>query len=305
MSLLRNAILVGPGYGARQKYAESLREHGFDVDETDGVDSAVTRFASGRYDAVVLQLEQNGSTASDAVESFQNICPHTPIVLGYGADLLHRVEIHRAGEVQTLDGPVREPSLLAMTVALNVAQADGDRLKRENQRLRYQATMDALTGIHNRRFLLERLEQEIERTQRFGSCFSVLMIDLDNFKTINDTFGHAAGDETLIKVASYLSTNLRGVDTVARYGGDEFVILLVQANSDVAASVAERLRAGLTGLRMYSSTAARPWTLTASMGVYTHSQGGPADTRSVLAKADEALYASKRDGGDRASCAAA
>ena len=163
---------------------------------------------------------------------------------------------------------------------------------------------DPLTGAPNRRALHQRLDQEWTRAVRFGDELALLMVDLDNFKTINDTWGHAAGDEVLQSVAAALLRNVRRVDLVARYGGEEFCVLLPRATHAEALDVAEKLRRAVaqTPLPAQASSGG-PARLTISLGVASYGPEVP-DVQRLLELADEALYAAKRGGRDQVKGAA-
>jgi diguanylate cyclase (GGDEF)-like protein len=163
--------------------------------------------------------------------------------------------------------------------------------KRAEEQLQYEAFHDALTGLPNRALFLDRLGRAIERTNRHPeSCFSVLYLDLDRFKVINDSLGHIAGDQLLIGIAKRLETCLRGADTAARLGGDEFVILLDDLQENAGAiRAAERLQSDLShpfNLDGYQVV------ITASIGVVYvgDNYNRPED---VLRDADIALYRAK------------
>ncbi len=188
-----------------------------------------------------------------------------------------------AALVARLDAKVDE--LAQAHAAVTAALAERDELSRE---LQHQATHDALTGLANRALLMERGGQCLARTRRSGHPTGLLMVDLDDFKPVNDRYGHRAGDELLAEVARRMLATVREVDTVARLGGDEFAVL-VEPGSDVT-RLAERL----------AEVIARPITLTegevvvgASIGSAL-ADGTDADLEEVLARADQAMYAAKR-----------
>jgi diguanylate cyclase len=161
---------------------------------------------------------------------------------------------------------------------------------------RRQASEDPLTGLANRRLLDRRLAAEIARARREIKPLSAISLDLDHFKRVNDTFGHAAGDEVLVHVAHILRAELRGADLAARSGGEEFCLLLPGIAGDDAWSVAERIRqrveANPTELEGGTSVP-----VTVSLGIATLQQDDSADA--LLARADQAMYRAKRDGRNR------
>ena len=186
---------------------------------------------------------------------------------------------------------------LARTMANEAAMAlENARLYEEARKL---ADRDPLTGFYNHRFLHERLGEEVVRTQRARRPLSVLMLDLDDFKLVNDTFGHLFGDRVLTWTAELIRSTLRGSDIPARYGGDEFAIILPETNADDARAAAERI---LDAFREHAFQGEQrgPVPIGASIGVATY----PADGRTatdLIAAADQALYRVKRDGGHDAA----
>jgi diguanylate cyclase (GGDEF)-like protein len=165
-----------------------------------------------------------------------------------------------------------------------------------NRRLEELASTDALTGVANRRQLAERADIEIPRAMRSGSPLSLLCLDLDHFKAINDEHGHQAGDEVLKDVTARVQESLRPTDLLARVGGEEFHILLPDTNLAGAAEAAERIRKGLEELEMPVRGAILR--VTVSIGC---AQLGPdgADMKSVTHVADERLYEAKKRGRNR------
>jgi diguanylate cyclase (GGDEF)-like protein len=169
------------------------------------------------------------------------------------------------------------------------------RLEEANTQLQALATHDGLTKLKNHRAFKEKLADELSRAARYGQPVSLLLLDIDNFKQYNDTFGHPAGDDVLQIVARLLRENSRSTDFVARYGGEEFAILLPNTDASWAIHLGERLR---------SAIEREPWTrraVTASFGAATydereHEEGHAAD---LLEAADRALYHSKRNGRNR------
>jgi len=155
-----------------------------------------------------------------------------------------------------------------------------------------QAMLDQLTGLYNRRFFDQAIAREIKRAERYHTQFSVLFLDLDNFKKINDQFGHPAGDEILRLVANVLQKNARLEDTVCRFGGEEFVILLPETTGSGAVNYAERLR---TNLAQEKSSGGLK--VTVSGGIACFPQDGKT-AENLLLESDKALYAAKFAGKD-------
>jgi diguanylate cyclase (GGDEF)-like protein len=172
-----------------------------------------------------------------------------------------------------------------------------------NELLKYIGLTDALTGVYNRRYIDRRLLEEIAHARRHGHSLSCLYLDIDNFKNINDTLGHLAGDDVLREIATRIKAELRQSDTLARFGGEEFVTLLSEADLANAIMVAERIRAGIADLP-FEIAHANPIHVTASIGVATltatdRSEAIEPIALQLLAKADHALYEAKEGGRNR------
>lgn len=165
-------------------------------------------------------------------------------------------------------------------------------------RIREMSRTDALTGLHNRRSILELLDHETARCARQGHPFSVVILDLDHFKRVNDTWGHPTGDRVLQTAARLLRDNVRMTDHAGRYGGEEFMIILPDTSPADAVPVIERCRVALTeaGLR---TDAGEPLPISGSFGLSGMTQGQALVAQQLVQRADEALYAAKAAGRNR------
>jgi len=190
--------------------------------------------------------------------------------------------------------PVDRHELLARARTLVHGKRYQDRLRASYERSIEMALTDGLTGLYNRRYFETHLQTLLDRSRAAGRPLSLIMLDIDKFKSINDGHGHGAGDDVLRETARRLNANVRTFDTVARIGGDEFVILMPGSALDEAVAAAERLHAGLIEAPV---TLAKGETLaiTASVGVAEADTIGD-DVAASLARADEALYEAKRRG---------
>lgn len=168
-----------------------------------------------------------------------------------------------------------------------IQQADQE-LQRLNQTLTVQTLTDPLTQVNNRRALENSLVSEWERAFRYSQPLSLLMLDVDDFKSYNDKFGHQAGDEVLRQIAEVISRDARQPDFVARYGGEEFVIVLPETNSEGALYIAERIRYKI------EQTAWTQRPITVSVGVASY--GSQANAEALLSQADHAMYRAKQAG---------
>lgn len=176
-----------------------------------------------------------------------------------------------------------------------------DDLKRSNELLLELSNTDHLTGMYNRRYLMESLDKEVQRTVRKGGNLSLIIMDIDHFKHVNDTYGHLQGDIVLQKVALHLQKELRSYDTAARYGGEEFISILPDASLTEAAFVAERIRTSIQALTFREPLSAL--NLTVSLGVATFGTHHCSTVDDFIKLADDALYRAKTSGRNRVECA--
>ena len=170
--------------------------------------------------------------------------------------------------------------------------------KEENARLEALAHTDALTQVLNRRALVQRLAAELDRARRYDGVIALLMIDLDHFKRINDTYGHLVGDDVLREFAGVLTSAVRSVDMVARYGGEEFVVVLPETGEEGATAFAERIRERIEA-HSFRGGERLTLRLTASIGVATFPSSRVESVEDIFARADAALYRAKAEGRNR------
>lgn len=169
----------------------------------------------------------------------------------------------------------------------------------DNARLEQLAQTDPLTQLLNRRALTERITAEMERALRYDSSMALLMIDLDHFKTVNDTYGHLVGDDVLRDVAALLTATIRTTDMVARYGGEEFLVLLPETDDAGAEAFAERIREAIERHKFGGRIDQPALRLTTSVGVATFPAARIESVEDLFARADAALYRAKADGRNR------
>jgi len=211
----------------------------------------------------------------------------------------------RVARVDNGDGEIRSRFLTARRVDIaGKAYLVGTGLdvterKKLECELVHQARTDFLTGIPNRRHFLDLADLELARARRYGRPFSMLMLDLDLFKTVNDRYGHRVGDLTLQKVVEVCREMLREVDVIGRLGGEEFGIILPETNAEQALQVADRLRQAIA-IASVALPQGGSVGITTSVGVATYREAD-SDVDAVFNRADRALYEAKRSGRDRVS----
>lgn len=201
-----------------------------------------------------------------------------------------------AGAIQKRETELRNlAAVLEQTVAERTAE-----LRRQNEVLEKMAISDPLTEIYNRRYFFELAEKEIKRSQRYGHPLSVAIVDLDNFKKLNDSFGHLVGDQVLVDFSKLCLESLRGADIFGRYGGDEFIVLMPEADCSAARKTAERLRK-LVAEKNWVEGQDDDGSLTISLGVTCYEGDQDLTFDVLISRADKALYLSKQAGRNKVS----
>ena len=231
--------------------------------------------------------------------------PFIPIIMQTALDSTEaKVEGLEAGADDYITKPIdfaelkaRLRSMLRIKRLQEALEERERELLEMNERLRYMSLTDGLTGLDNRRHLNERIDEMFQHAQRLNEPFSVVMCDLDKFKSVNDTYGHQAGDEVLKQLADILKEEAREIDRVGRYGGEEFMLLLPGTVLDAAVTFAERVRKHVE--RHTFTFAGGSTKRTASFGVagWPHPKIDDSDT--LVRMADDALYVAKETGRNR------
>lgn len=211
-------------------------------------------------------------------------------------------EMHETKEAQigTSDGRERWALVSVMPVFVSsqlhqlISFVDISKNKSIQQELHRTSVTDALTGLYNRRYLFDRLAEEVSRVDRDGETFSIFLCDLDRFKQINDRFGHRVGDEVLTQVAATICHSIRDIDIAGRYGGEEFLVILPRADRSEAAAVAQRISANISAIRWFQPDLQ----VTVSGGISEYDGAG---IDALIDRADTKLYEAKRAGRNRIS----
>jgi diguanylate cyclase (GGDEF)-like protein len=226
---------------------------------------------------------------------------HIPVVVVTGSEASTRkVQALSAGASDYIVKPFDDSELLArISVHMKLRRAQ-QQLMAANEELRRIALLDPLTQLANRRGLDESMSREFERARRYGRPLAFALLDLDHFKVVNDTHGHAAGDAVLTHVASVLVSTLRSHDTVARFGGEEFAMILPETGHERAASALERMRRVIESSAVVHGGVSIA--VAASIGIATVAHPGVRTPDDLIRLADAALYEAKQAGRNRVVC---
>ncbi len=267
---------------------------------------ALFRATEGEWDLAIVSLDLTNFDALRLVSQLRSLdrTRMLPILLVVGED--DRVRLARGldmGVNDYLQRPIDRQELCARVKTQIRRKRHADQLRDSVQQTMEMAITDGLTGLYNRRFMSTHLEQTLDQAQRQERSLAVLIADMDHFKSVNDTWGHDAGDAVLKELAERMRGSVRGVDLVCRFGGEEFVVILPDTDLETAGIVAERIR---------SRVAAEPFRLpdgtlverTVSVGI--GALQSPSDTvETILKRADGALYDAKTGGRNRVVAKAA
>ncbi len=279
--------------GAESVCFDALREH---LRSTDGdtellgvreLSEALERLSSGGVDAVILDPDLPDSQGIVSFERMYAFAPNVPvIVLTNEAEDELAVRAIQGGAQDCLRKDVAEPAVLLRSVAYAIER------HRLLSALRSLSLIDGLTDLYNRRGFHELGEQYLKLAHRSSRAVSLIYVDIDRFKTINDTLGHHVGDRALLCVADTLRHTFRRSDIVARIKGDEFAVLAFQTSEQNAATLIERLRVELAELN--EKTKER-FHISVSIGMARHDRDDAVQLDELLKQADEAMYEEKRN----------
>lgn len=272
----------------------TLDEIGYSTTFANNGSQAIERFKSAQPDLVLLDMMMPDMDGLEVCNILKATDPEIPIIfLTASHEQKHLIEAFEQGAADYVTKPFTKPELAARVKNHLMLRYAFNELKTALVEMERLAKTDGLTGLLNRRSLLEVAVQEFTRAQRYKRSLSVLMLDIDHFKRINDTYGHHVGDLVIQTIASILNEIFRATDSVGRYGGEEFVVILPETTLEQAFEVAERIRCQVSGRLM--SNEIRDLHATVSLGISTLST----ETNTIdemLQRADKALYQAKSNG---------
>jgi two-component system, cell cycle response regulator len=292
---------------SRRMLQALLGKWGYDVVSAEDGDGAWEKLRSPDAPRMaLLDWMMPGQNGVDVCRALRKVRPepYTYILLLTAKDAKESVvEGLESGADDYLTKPFNPQELKArIRVGLRLLELE-DNLVQAREAMRFKATHDTLTGVWNRGAVLETLDRETSRSRREGVSLGVLIADLDHFKSVNDTYGHLAGDAVLREVTKRMQSDVRPYDAVGRYGGEEFLVLLPGCNGSETRDKAERLREAIT--REPVATTAGNLKVTMSIGGVATGDW-PADTANqILQMADSALYRAKEEGRNRTVMAGA
>jgi diguanylate cyclase (GGDEF)-like protein len=286
-------LIVDDETTIREAMSEFLRMEKFTVDTAQSAENALDFLKSSNVDVVITDIHMPGMDGLELTDIIKRDHDTDVIVItGYSANYSYEEAINK-GASDFIFKPVRfEELLLRIKRVLRERHLAKDRALML-KKLKKMAITDGLTRLYNSRFFYTQIEMEIDRSNRYHHPLSLLLLDIDNFKTYNDKYGHLDGDKILIRLGEIIKKCLRAMDTAYRYGGEEFTILLPETTIDEAVNVAKRVQERLALEEFIAMTGEKNY-ITLSVGVTEYFQ--KEDPASFIFRADKAMYLSKDRG---------
>jgi two-component system cell cycle response regulator len=272
-----------------------------DLSAVDSFEEAVVRVRGGDFDLIVVSLGLRGFDGLRLCSQLRSLPEgrNVPIlVVVSDGDRRKLTQALEMGVNDYLTRPVDKNELVARVRTQLRKKRYADRLRHNVQLSLEMAITDQLTGLHNRRYMGRHLDTLIESAHKSGKSIAFLIMDIDFFKSVNDSYGHDIGDEVLREFASRISANVRGIDLACRYGGEEFVVVMPDTDMAFAYAVAERLRKSVETNPFEISRDPGTLNVTVSIGIAS-SEGHGDNAEALLHRADQALYRAKREGRNR------
>ena len=293
-------LIVDDDASSVRLVAETLEGLGFAIDTAaDGV-QALEKVRQSTPDLLILDVmmpRMNGLEVCRIVKSMSTDSFVPIILVTVQGDVDSKIMGLKLGADDYLAKPFNPLELRARVLSMLRIKALQDKINSKRRDLEALSVTDDLTGLFNHRALQQRLKDEFSRAQRYNDPLSVLMLDIDQFKEVNDRYGHLFGDRVLTDVAAILQKSMREIDVCARYGGDEFMVVLPQTHFSGSLTVADRIWRGVGAQEFQDGKVSAH--LTISIGISFFPNKNVSSVEQLVRFADEALYQAKREGRNR------
>jgi two-component system cell cycle response regulator len=293
-------LIVDDDEAIRESMNEFVDMSGYHSLTAASAEEALDMLASEAVDVVITDIMLPGMDGLELTDRIKKELDIDVIVMtGYSGDYSYEEAISK-GASDFVFKPVRfEELLLRLRRVLKERRLTQERVQMLDKLKRLSIT-DGLTKLYNSRYFYNQLKAEIDRTARYQRPLSLLLLDIDQFKEYNDSFGHLEGDKVLLRLGQVIRSCLRKMDSAYRYGGEEFTVILPETEGDEAATVAERIRSSVSEEAFFPRDQNEKFTITISIGVteYIHDE----EIAIFVQRADKAMYLSKQSGRNRVSC---
>ena len=293
-------LIVDDDLAIRDSMHEFVEMSGYRSSTAASAEEALDLLQGSGIDVVITDIMLPGMDGLELTDRIRKKFDIDVIVMtGYSGDYSYEEAISK-GASDFVFKPVRfEELLLRLRRVLKERRLTQERVHMLEKLKRLSIT-DGLTKLYNSRYFYNQLKTEIDRTSRYQRPLSLLLLDIDQFKEYNDSFGHLEGDKVLVRLGEVIKSCLRKMDTAYRYGGEEFTVILPETEGDEAATVAERIRAAVESDRFYPGSESEPVSITISIGVAEYDKDE--EVAIFVQRADKAMYLSKQAGRNRVSC---
>jgi diguanylate cyclase (GGDEF)-like protein len=295
-----NVLIVDDDAAIRESMNEFVDMSGYQSTTASSAEEALERLSQGDIDVVITDIMlpgMDGLELTDRVKKEYDI--DVIVMTGYSGDYSYEEAISK-GASDFVFKPVRfEELLLRLRRVLKERLLTQERVHMLDKLKRLSIT-DGLTKLYNSRYFYNQIKAEIDRTSRYQRPLSLLLLDIDQFKEYNDSYGHLEGDKILVNLGKVIKSCLRKMDSAYRYGGEEFTVILPETEGDEAATVAERIRSMVAAEKFYPKGKNESSSITISIGVTEFVKEEKVSI--FVQRADKAMYLSKQSGRNRVSC---
>lgn len=291
-------LIVNGDEKTRHALQKALAEAKHNVATVPTVKDAISRAKSENFDVLITEMQMPDISGIEVLRKFKQIKSNVCLVVVTAHNSIRlAVEAMKEGAFDYITKPFNTDEI---SIIVDRALERQRLIKEAEEKEHYRelALLDGLTGVYNYRYFQEMMGREINRAQRYPQSVTLLMLDIDDFKKYNDSYGHPAGDEILSKIGKVLMSSTRKIDLVARYGGEEFAIILPETQKKGGSIVATRIFALLDKMPVFDKNNIFDSHVTVSIGLSSYPEDAQTKEDLVL-KADQALYQAKRLGKNR------
>lgn len=303
----KNIFIVDDVQENLQVLGNILKEQGFNISfARDGV-QALKGVEKRKPDLILLDVsmpEMDGYEACERLKSDSDTSDIPVIFLTARSEVEDMVKGFRLGAVDYVTKPFHKEELLArvsthldLKDAKDIIKRQVEELEKKNEELYQNSITDRLTGVSNRLFLLDFLNREFSKARRKETPLSCIILDIDHFKKVNDSYGHLAGDRILAETAKLINSEVRNEDVFGRYGGEEFLLILPDTTMDEARKVGEKVRTAVESNTVLFE--GKELKITISLGLAEYLNSESANEDQLIGSADTALYSAKKSGRNR------
>ncbi len=289
-------LIVDDETAIREQISEYLAAFGLQSDTAANAEEALVMLKNKQYDVVITDIKMpgmDGLALTDIIK--KNYAADVIVITGYDKNYSYEDAV-KLGASDFVFKPVRLEELLLRLRRVFKERRMAKERARILEKLQKLAVTDGLTKLYNARRFYYTIELEINRSNRYNHHLGLLMLDIDDFKLYNDTYGHLEGDKVLVAIGKAITSILRTMDSAYRYGGEEFTVLLPETNIEEATTVAQRIRAEIESLQFFPEPG-EPVSISVSIGVTQYKP--EEDAASFVQRADKAMYISKNRGKNR------